>query len=102
METTCPGCGRQTAAEATACPNCGHAMPNGAVPQAPTSVRKPPPPPEVSTWVIYPTPPEVIEWARRTFNEEEFMAELRQAEKDGWPELKDFIHELEQEAPPRD
>jgi hypothetical protein len=42
-----------------------------------------------------PITPELLEWARRTFNEEEFLAGLREIETTGGLELKDFIHELE-------
>jgi hypothetical protein len=46
--------------------------------------------------------PEVMEWARRTFNEEEHLAGLREIEATGGLELKDFIHELEEEITPRE
>jgi hypothetical protein len=46
--------------------------------------------------------PEVMEWARRTFNEEEFLAGLREIQTTGGLELKDFLHELEQEVMPRE
>jgi hypothetical protein len=49
-----------------------------------------------------PVTPELLEWARRTFNEEEFLAGLREIEATGGLELKDFIHELEEEATPRE
>jgi hypothetical protein len=42
------------------------------------------------------------EWARQQFSEEEFLAEVREIEETGGLELKDFIHELEQEAGPRE
>jgi len=42
--------------------------------------------------------PALLEWARREFNEEEFLAGLREVEETGGLELKDFIHELEEEA----
>jgi hypothetical protein len=60
---------------------------------------RPPPPPEVSGWVIHKTPPDVLEEMRQTFNEVEFLAELREAERAGLPELKDLIRELEQDLP---
>jgi hypothetical protein len=65
-------------------------------------VDKPAPPPEVSGWVLYPTPPEIREELRRTFDEEAFLAELRETERSGKGELKDFIRELEQEVNWRD
>jgi hypothetical protein len=46
--------------------------------------------------------PELREWACRTFNEEEFLAGLREIETTGGLEFKDFIHELEQEVKPRE
>lgn len=39
--------------------------------------------------------PELLEWARRTFDEEVHLAGLREIETTGGLELKDFIHELE-------
>lgn len=41
---------------------------------------------------------ELLEWARRTFNEEEHLAGLREIEATGCLELKDFIHARESEA----
>jgi hypothetical protein len=99
---SCPECGHETAADATACEKCGHAMNNGAVPQVRGPVLKPPPPPELVAEVFEKTPPELIDEFRRTFNEEEFLAELRQAEQAGLPELKDLIRDLEQETASRD
>jgi hypothetical protein len=56
----------------------------------------------VSSWVIYPTPPELIEWARQNVDEAEYLAALREVEETGGVELKDFIHELEQESSERE
>jgi len=48
---------------------------------------------------IYPVPPELLEFARQTFNEEEFMAELREMRASGGGlRLEDFIAELEELA----
>ena len=96
--TNCPECGQSAPVEATACPNCGHALANGMVPRAQDSASKPPPPPEFSGCIFHKTPPEMIEEARRTFNEEAFLEEVRQLERKGGGELKDFLHELEQEV----
>lgn len=95
---TCSECGHLSAADALACEKCGHARKNGAMPSVKNSGEKPPPPPELSGLVIHKTPPEMIEEARRTFNEEAFLAELREVERNGKGELKDFLHDLEQEA----
>lgn len=46
--------------------------------------------------------PEVKEWARRTFNEEEFLAELREIEASGGVQIKDLLDEMEQEAAARE
>jgi hypothetical protein len=47
-------------------------------------------------------PPELLEWARQTFDEEEFRAGMREIEETGGLELKDFIQELEQEVSSRE
>ena len=96
--TACPECGLSAPVEATACPNCSHALANGTAPRAPGAAEKPPPPAELSGKVFHKTPPEMIEEARRTFNEEAFLEEVRQLERNGGGELKDFLHELEQEV----
>jgi hypothetical protein len=56
---------------------------------------------EVSGWSLHPTPPELLAWARQTCNEEEFTAALREMEQTGGLELRDLLHELEEE-PDRD
>jgi hypothetical protein len=45
-----------------------------------------------------PIPPEVLEWARQTFDEEEFLAHVREIEATGGLRLEDFIAELEARA----
>ena len=49
-----------------------------------------------------PLPPEILEWARQHFNEEEFLAGLREIRETGGLQLEDFIRELEQEATRRE
>ncbi len=49
-----------------------------------------------------PVTPELLEWARRTFNEEEFLAGLREIEATGGVEITDLIQEPEQEATSRE
>jgi hypothetical protein len=46
--------------------------------------------------------PELAAWARQTFDEEAFVAGVREVERTGGLELTDFIHELEQKALPRE
>jgi hypothetical protein len=55
-------------------------------------------PAEVSGWIKYETPPELLERARQTFNEEEFLAGVREIEETGGLRLEDFIDELEEEV----
>ena len=45
---------------------------------------------------------ELLEWARQHFNEDDFLAQLREVQKTGGYELKDFIQELEREAERRE
>lgn len=49
-----------------------------------------------------PVTPEIMEWARRTFNEEEFVAGLREIEATGGVDITDLIQEPEQEATSRE
>ncbi len=95
-EGNCPQCGRDNAADAATCSECGQPL-NGAA--ASVSGGQQPPPPALPSGKL---PPELMEWARQQFNEEEFLAGLREVEETGGVELKDFIQELEQEAGPRD
>lgn len=46
--------------------------------------------------------PELLEWARSQFSEEEFLAGLREIQSTGGLQLSDFIHELEERAAPRE
>jgi hypothetical protein len=43
-------------------------------------------------------PPEVLAWARQTFDEEEFLAHVHEIEATGGLRLEDFIAELEARA----
>jgi hypothetical protein len=55
----------------------------------------PPDPP----FPIEPVPPELLEWARQTFNEEEFLAELREMRAEGGGlQLEDFLAEIKAQA----
>jgi hypothetical protein len=44
-----------------------------------------------------PIPPEMLAWARQTF-EEEFLADIREIEATGGVKLEDFLTELETRA----
>ena len=43
-------------------------------------------------------PPEILEWARQTFDEEEFLKQVREIEATGGLRLEDFIAEIEARA----
>ena len=43
-------------------------------------------------------PPEIMEWARQTFDEAEFLAQVREIEATGGLPLEDFIAEIEARA----
>jgi hypothetical protein len=43
-------------------------------------------------------PPEILEWARQTFDEQEFLKQVREMEATGGLRLEDFIAELEARA----
>jgi hypothetical protein len=43
-------------------------------------------------------PPEIVAWARQTFDEAEFLARVREIEATGGLQLEDFIAELEARA----
>jgi hypothetical protein len=42
--------------------------------------------------------PEIVEWARQTFDEAEFLARVREIEATGGLRLEDFIAEVEARA----
>jgi hypothetical protein len=99
---TCPHCGYQTESAVPACSTCGHATANGAVAGPANPPDRPVIPAEVTGWVKYQTPPDLLAWARQTCTEEEFTAALREAEQTGGLELKDLLPELEEGVSPRD
>ena len=45
-----------------------------------------------------PIPPEIVEWARQTFDEDEFLTQVREIEATGGLQLEDFIAEVEARA----
>ena len=73
---------------------------NGGAPQAKS--QKPAPPAEVSGWALDETPPDLLEWARQTFNEEEFSQEVREVEQTGGVKFEDLIGEIEERVKRRD
>jgi hypothetical protein len=51
---------------------------------------------------LHKAPPELVEWAKQTCEEEEFTAALREVDQTGGLELKDIIKELQEGARARD
>lgn len=43
-------------------------------------------------------PPDLLEWARQTFDKEDFLTQIREIEATGGVQLEDFIAELEARA----
>jgi hypothetical protein len=86
----CPECGRSTEAHA---PDCAAA--NG-------FVRKPDPPAEVKGWTVEKTPSDLVEWARQTFDEEEFLEGVREIEQTGGVNFEGFIGDIEERVKLRD
>jgi len=80
----CEECGHDLAATGETCPNCGHALNGVAGSSAAPHSQK--------------LPPELLEWARKTFNEEEFLAGIREIRETGGLEFEDFLKELERAA----
>jgi hypothetical protein len=46
-------------------------------------------------------PPEMLAWARQTFDEDEFLADVREIEATGGLRLEDFLPEVEARARPQ-
>jgi hypothetical protein len=46
-------------------------------------------------------PPDILEWARQTLDEAEFLAHVREMEATGGVQLEDFVAELEARAKPK-
>lgn len=86
-KTKCPTCSSEITHD-VACPNCGHAASNGAT-------IRPPLPPELADVKFQRPTPEMLEEARRTFNEEEYLAAVREIEAGDGFTLEDFIDDIE-------
>jgi hypothetical protein len=91
QKINCPTCGHETTTGA-ACPGCGHAAGNGAFTRP-----DPTPPPEAANWVIERPSAEMLEEARRTFDEAEYLAGVREIEAGGGVQIDDLIAEIERE-----
>ena len=86
--TVCPECSGNLPEHAEACPHCGFALGHAGA--------------QLNGVVADKIPQEILDWARCQFNEEEFVAGLREIRETGGLELKDFIDELEKAAAPRE
>ena len=86
----CPECGHVPGG-ANACPHCGHALTNGARPHEEAAI-----PAEVSGWTKYETPPGILEQARQTFDEKEYLAGVTEIERTGGVRFEEFIGEVEE------
>jgi hypothetical protein len=71
------------------CSSCGHAPVNGAHRD---------PPPEVASLVIDRPSPEMLEEARQTFDETEYLVGVREIKAGGGHRIEDFIGEIERLA----
>ena len=49
-------------------------------------------------WPREKLPPGLLEWAKRTIDEKEIAARIREIEETGGYRLEDFIHEIEAEV----
>lgn len=90
----CPKCGHDTATD-SACPGCGQPAVNGV---AKPMRRDPPPPPELAGVVFERSTPEMIEDARRTFDEAEYWTAFRETEETGGVDIDGLIAEMEQQV----
>src|SRR4051794_31439094 len=93
-----PGCGaplelsEKDVGGTVCCPRCARPV---EVPDEKTARLVPP---ESSPGVT----PELLDWAQRTFSEEEFRAGLADLKATGGRELGDFIREIEREVAPHE
>ena len=56
------------------------------------------PPPAAETPAPVPIPPELLAWARQTFDAQEFLEGVREIEATGGQPLESFIAEVEAQA----
>jgi hypothetical protein len=82
-QSMCPSCGGDILKGECRCPKCGIFV-NG------------------PTLEPIPITLELLEWARQRFNDADTMAGIEEIQRTGGFQLKDFIHELEAEATPRE
>ena len=87
----CPTCGSETVPDAV-CPSCGQAAVNGT---AKPLRRNPPTPPELAGVKFERPTPEMLEEARRTFDEAEYLAGVREIEAGGGVTFEKIMAEIE-------
>jgi hypothetical protein len=83
--STCPACGGSLASSEYLCPACGKTL-NGCAKHLEPMVLT----------------PELLEWAKQQFNDEDMIAGVEEIQRTGGKELHEFIHELEAEAAHRE
>ena len=76
--TNCPECGRPSEDPARACPNCGRGLIGEKV------------------------SPDLLEWARQTFDEKEYLLGVEEIKRTGGVRFEDFIGEVERRVRRRD
>jgi hypothetical protein len=59
-------------------------------------------PAEVAGWAIEKMPPDLLAWARQTFDEAEYRAGVREVEETGGVPFEELIGEIEERARRRD
>jgi predicted amidophosphoribosyltransferase len=94
--TKCPKSGHEAAPDGR-CPGCGQPAVHGTA----TKPRIKPPPPELANRVFAPVPLEMVEEFRRTFNEEEYLAAVRELERTGGVPIDDLIEEMQRRVDDR-
>jgi hypothetical protein len=55
-------------------------------------------PPETARWIIERPSPDVLAWARQTFDDAEFLAAVRETAQGGAHRFEEFIDEIERIA----
>lgn len=91
LTAKCPTCGHQSDTDAS-CPACAHTNGNGAFTRSQHT-----PPAEAANWVIERPSLVMLEEARRTFDEAEYLAGVREIEASGGVPIDDLIAEIKRE-----
>lgn len=76
--TNCPKCGNSSEDPSRACPHCGLGLAGDKV------------------------SPDLLEWAKQTFDEKQYLAAVEQMKRTGGVRFEDFIDEVERRVRRRD